>query len=246
MKELDQAQDRALQIEKLGCLGQVTATVAHELRQPLTVIKNAAYYLNLRLKDKDEEERVKRHLALLDQEANRASRVIADLLDFAHPHSPLVQAAELPSVMETALALSSLPEHIRVEVQWRDGLAQLRADPHQLAQAFTNLIVNAAQAMPQGGVLIIEGATNGVKTEVFFRDNGAGIAEADLDKIFEPFFTTKAKGVGLGLTVAQRVIEAHGGTISAASRVGEGVTFAITLPQGGSDVREAKAAHRRR
>jgi len=229
-KELREAQEQLIRKEKLAAIGQLGASVGHELRNPLGVIKNSIYYLNMKLREADE--KVGKHLKIIERETARANKIIGDLLGFARIKAPEVKEVQINALVEEALSCSFVPDNVTVVTSLEESLPPLLADPDQIEQVFINLILNAAQAVSDGGKLeIATRAEEGfIVTE--FQDNGCGIPEENLGKLFEPLFTTKAKGIGLGLAVSKQIIEAHEGTIEVESQVGKGTTFKVRLPRG--------------
>jgi len=245
-KELRDAQEDLIRKEKLAAIGQLGASVGHELRNPLGVLKNSVYYLNLKLGEADE--KVRKHLQIMEREIARANKIIGDLLGFARIKAPEVKEVQINALVEEALSRSFVPDNVTVVTSLEESLPPLMADPDQIEQVFINMILNAVQAVSDGGKLeIATKAEEGfVVTE--FKDNGCGIPEENLGKLFEPLFTTKAKGIGLGLAISKQLIEAHKGTIEVESpstelrtgpstglrtgEVGKGTTFRIRLPGG--------------
>ncbi|RMF88812.1 MAG: two-component sensor histidine kinase, partial [Methanobacteriota archaeon] len=202
--------------------------MAHELRNPLGVIKNVSYYLRMSLGKSDE--KIRKHLSILDQELATSNKIITDLLDFSTGKPPVLKKTDIRPVIETAVSKARAPPNIKVELELDKDLPPLMADREQLQRVFFNLIVNAIQAMPEGGKLRIEAHREGDHAVVRVIDTGVGIKEKELSKIFEPLFTTKARGIGLGLALSRQIVEAHGGTIEASSEPGVGTTFTIKLP----------------
>lgn len=235
-KQLQEAQERLLQAERLATIGQLGASVSHELRNPLSIIKNSAYYLTMKLGSADE--KVKKHLKIIDTEIARASKIINDLLSFAQDTKLALQVCHVNTVVQDALSRALVPDTVAVITRLGQDLPPLVADPSQIEQVFINLITNAVQAMTSlnsgargkaGRLEISTWAENGfIVTE--FKDNGCGIPKENLGKIFEPLFTTKTKGIGLGLAVSKRIIEAHEGRIEVESELGKGSTFKVKLP----------------
>jgi signal transduction histidine kinase/DNA-binding response OmpR family regulator len=227
-KELRDAQEQLIHAERLAAIGQLGASVGHELRNPLGVIKNSTYYINMKLGDADE--KVKKHLKIMEREIATSNKIINDLLSFARDRKPTLQRTQINTVVEDALSRTAVPDEVAVITELEEYLPSLMADSDQIGQVFINLILNAAQAMSTGGKLeIATKAENGfIVTE--FKDNGCGIPDENLRRLFEPLFTTKAKGIGLGLAVSKQLIEAHEGTIEVESQVGKGTTFRVKLP----------------
>ena len=171
----------------------------------------------------------------MEGEVAISGRIISNILDFARPKQPVFQDTNINSVIEQALEKSPLPDNVKVFTKLGNGLSQIVADADQLRQVFINLISNAAQAMPEGGELLIRTTQSDDFVKVEFKDTGTGISPENLEKILQPMFSTKIKGVGLGLTISKRIIESHHGKIEVNSQVGQGTTFIITLPIGGKD-----------
>jgi signal transduction histidine kinase len=229
-KELRDAQERLIRAERLAAVGQLAASVGHELRDPLSIIKNCAYYLNMKLRDPDE--RAKKHIKIMEMEIARSNKTINNLLSFAQDEKPTLQKTQINTIMKGALSRNPVPQSVAVITKLGEDLLPLMADPGQIEQVFINMISNAAQAMSDGGRLEISTKAEDGFIITEFKDNGYGIPEENLEKIFEPLFTTKAKGIGLGLAVSKQLIEAHEGTIEVESQVGKGSTFTVRLPTG--------------
>jgi PAS domain S-box-containing protein len=229
-KELRDAQERLLRAERLAAIGQLGASVGHELRNPLGIIKNSAYYLGMKLGHADE--KVKKHLKIVEREIVRSNKIINDLLSFARDKKPTLQKTQINTIIQDALLRTTGPENVAVVTELGEDLPPLMADPDQIEQVFINLILNAVQAMPDGGRLEIATRTEDGFVVTEFKDNGCGISQENLGKIFEPLFTTKTQGIGLGLAVSKQIIEAHAGSIEVASEMGKGTTFRVRLPGG--------------
>ena len=226
--ELRDAQEQLVRQERLAVLGQLAGGIAHELRSPLGAIKNAAYYFKMVVENPSEDAR--ETMDILDQQIDVSARIIGSLLDFARPQTPNLQSAQLTRVVEAAICQCTIPQNIAVIWQADESLPSIKVDAGQMQLVFSNLITNAAQAMPQGGQLTIALQPDGDKMQVSFSDTGVGIAADALDKVFQPLYTTKAKGIGLGLALTRIIVEAHGGAIAVTSEVGKGTTFSVSLP----------------
>ena len=233
-KQLKEAQEALVRKEKLAVIGQLAGGVGHELRNPLGVIKNATYFLNMKV-DTIKDEAVKDNIAIIRREINIAGRIITDLLDFARVKSPVRRETDLNQLVRETLSKSLIPANITVSTDLARKLAPVFIDPDQVGQIFLNLIENAIQAMEKGGALEINTRPAKGAFVVAFVDQGYGIPENDLEKIFEPLFTTKAKGIGLGLAVSNNLAEANGGAILVESKVGRGSTFTVRFTEEGSD-----------
>ena len=228
-KELQDAQERLVRTEKLAVIGQLAGGVSHELRNPLGAIKNASYFLNMVIEEPDAD--VKETLEILDKEVATSERIIGSLLEFARPKVATLQKVHINEVIEESLCRVIVPGNIEVVRQLDDQLPIIQTDPGQLGQVFTNIILNAIQAMPEGGQLVVKSEVASPEwATVSFTDSGVGIAEENMGKLFEPLFTTKAKGIGLGLAITRNMLEENSGTIEVKSEVGKGSTFTISLP----------------
>jgi signal transduction histidine kinase len=157
-KELDEAQERLIRMERLAILGQMASKVGHELRNPLAAIKNAAYFLNMVLEEPNP--KVKEMLEILEEKVNTCERIISSLLDFGRTKPPDWRKADINEIVQEALARISVPENVKVVSQLDEALPIIRADPNQLGQAFRNIILNAIQAMPEGGRLAVKTSAN--------------------------------------------------------------------------------------
>ncbi len=228
-RALDEAQEQLVRREKLAVLGQLSGGIAHELRTPLGAIKNAAYFLTLAVDTAEPE--VKEMLDVLTKEVSTSDRIINSLLDFAHTRQPAQHRVDVNQVVSDSFSDGAVPPRVQVERYLDEALPSILADPDQLQQALANIIVNAVQAMPDGGRLVIR--TQFAEAEwiaISVTDTGVGIPPENLARIFEPLFTTKARGFGLGLALARMLVEAQGGRIEVESQIGQGSTFTIHLP----------------
>jgi PAS domain S-box-containing protein len=225
---LRQAQEKALRQERLAALGQLAGGVAHDLRNPLSVISSAVYYL--KMVQSDAEDIVVEYLDMIDDEIRTADRIVTDLLDFARDKTVVPRAVDLDEVVAHVLDRMPSPQGISLAIQIPEHLPQVHVDSGHLKQILTNLITNAYQAMPEGGILSLRASTVDRRVQLDVSDTGKGIPPENMDKIFAPLFTTKSRGIGLGLAICQKLIEANQGDISVTSEEGEGSTFTITLP----------------
>jgi two-component system sensor histidine kinase HydH len=221
------------QSERLAALGEMTAGVAHEVRNPLGIISSTAELLQERLAKYEPQNRLAQ---IIVEESNRLNEKVTEFLDFARPRVPNLRPCDLEGLLNRSLELLA-PEINRLGVTVTRGYnlngRMLAADPDLLHQAFLNILLNAIQAMPAGGQLAVETRSggDGHGSEITFRDNGEGIEPENLKKILNPFFTTKERGSGLGLPIVKSIIESHRGTLKIDSAPGEGTTVTITLPE---------------
>jgi len=217
------------QSEKLAALGQLVSSIAHEIKNPLTGIIGALRVLEVEAPAERPEKAV---LGKILAQMERLSRTVISALDFARPLQPSVSDIDVVDLVERAIFFverQAAEQH--VELRKRYAPARARVDPDLVRQVFLNVLLNAIQAMPRGGVLEVEVRRADPGTvEVAVSDQGAGISPEHLERLFTPFFTTKEKGTGLGLYVARQIVEAHGGRIRVAPRPAGGTRFAVTLP----------------
>ena len=236
-KRLRENQAQLIQAEKLTSLGQLAASIAHEVNNPLSGVLVYTQLLAKKINsDKFSKEVALDYLTKMETELTRSTRLIRSLLDFARQSLPALREVNVNDVLDRALDLaghSAELQHIQVIKEFDPSLPPLMADFDQLQQVCTNLIINAIQAMPDGGKLTIHTSVDSDgQLRIAVQDTGCGISEENQRKLFTPFFTTKVKGkgVGLGLAVAYGIIQRHHGRIEVQSKEGEGTTFTIYLP----------------
>jgi two-component system sensor histidine kinase AtoS len=219
---------------ELAAIGQLAASIAHELRNPLSSIKGAAQFLQ---KEYEDHSAIVEFLGIIIDEVNGLNKLTTEFLDFARPMQLELAHTSVNTVIDKTLQLMSVhitDNNVVVKENLDPTVPEIQADEGQLEQVMRNLIINALQAMPDGGALTLStgrAPSGGVYMSI--TDTGIGIPEEKLDRIFLPFFTTKTKGTGLGLSVVRKIVENHGGRIEVNSEVGTGTTFTITLNQNG-------------
>jgi two-component system NtrC family sensor kinase len=231
-EELEQAQRQLIQSEKLASIGQLAAGVAHELNNPLGTI---TLFSGMLKKDLAHNEKWDKDISLIIQEAERAAKIVKDLLSFSRQTKLKPGLVNINSIIEEAVSLlaeRSLFRNIQVKQELEASIPTTFADPDLLKQVFFNIILNGAQAMEGNGILTIRSQSkNGGSTiEIQIEDTGKGIAEGDRSRLFDPFFTTKEKGTGLGLALVYGIVSKHKGTIDVESELGKGTTFFLTMP----------------
>jgi len=230
-EELRKSHEKLIQQERLAVLGQVAASISHQLRTPLTGIKNSIYYLRLLGIDK-KDFNITTHMSLIEMEVEACVRVLNNMMDFVIPRMPIRKEIHLYSVIDNTLSSMVIPTNIRVIKNYHERLPILKLDYFQIRQAFDNIMSNSIEAMAGKGDLEVSASVNGSHAVVSFKDTGIGILPENLGKIFEPLFSTTPTGVGLGLTVTNQIIEAHGGMIDVISEIGKGSIFKVKLPLG--------------
>ncbi len=235
-ERLKENQEQLIQTEKLTSLGQMAASIAHEVNNPLAGVLVYTQLLTKKIAgDNISKEIALDYLSKMDSELTRSTKLIRNLLDFARQSPPTLREIELNDVVNQALDLtahSAELQHVQVIRELAPSLPKLVADFDQLQQVCTNLILNAIQAMPEGGRLTLHTSANGSQVKIEIQDTGCGISPENMLKLFTPFFTTKGKGkgVGLGLAVAHGIIQRHQGRIEVQTKEGEGTTFTMYLP----------------
>jgi signal transduction histidine kinase len=235
---LEETQRQLFQSEKLAALGKLSAGIAHEIRNPLTSIKILIHSL---VDETATDASREKDLAVIETEIGRVNKIIKQFLDFARPRPPSLEPMDVRTVLEETLALliyEMEAQGVSLERNYSPDLPPIPMDREQMKQVFLNLMLNAAQAMDRGGKLTIHtalrsqhpGDRNSPLVEIGIQDTGPGLSGDIRAKIFEPFFSTKEEGIGLGLPIAQRIVEEHGGEIRVGSSPGEGTTFYVILP----------------
>jgi signal transduction histidine kinase len=223
---------RQQRIERLATLGQVAGGIAHELRNPLNVVKTSVYYLlHARQASAD---KLAEHLQRIDRQVSLADAVITSLSSFARMPLPELLPVVLEDCLRDALEHDPVPGNIALEWDVPGELPPVLADADQMRIVFGNLLRNARDAMPQGGRLVVRARAEDRHVDVSIADSGPGIKTEDLKRILEPLYSTKARGLGLGLAITRAILEKHGARLDVASQPGRGATFTVSLPIDGS------------
>lgn len=217
--------------DRMKELGEMAAAVAHEIRNPLSGIRGFASLLHRDLASDSEKQRMADYII---EGTETLDRLVTNVLNYCRPMPLQLQSVDLthfvPSLGEFLRVDGSLGEKIRLDVQVNEKPFSIPLDPERMHAALLNLVLNAVQAMPNGGTLSLRVRRNGPQAIIEISDTGMGIPEQNLEKIFRPFFTTKPEGNGFGLAEVHKIVQAHGGTIEVHSQVGEGSTFIVKLP----------------
>jgi len=236
LEKLRVTQEELIQAEKLTSLGQLAASIAHELNNPLSAVLACTQLLSSRLaRGTLSTEAGLDYLSKMHKDLTRSTGLILNLLDFARQSPPALKSVNINEVVDRSLGLvghSAQLQHIQVIKELDPSLPKITGDFDQLQQVCTNLVVNAIQAMRQGGILAIRTSADNDRVKMEIQDTGCGISPEHMRKLFTPFFTTKreVKGVGLGLAVSYGIIQRHGGRIEVKSKEGEGSTFTVYFP----------------
>jgi two-component system sensor histidine kinase HydH len=229
--DLRKAEAQLIRSEKLAALGQLAAGIAHEIRNPLTSINILIHSMTESLPP---ETAHREDLKVIEEEIQRINDIVEQFLRFAKPAPPLFKATEIAPVCDEILQLLKPQlerERISVHKEF-NALPLITLDREQMKQVVLNLLMNAIQAMPEGGRLVLSArvSEDNLWMKLSVHDSGIGIPHEDLKKLFDPFFTTKEGGIGLGLSIAHRIIDQHHGKIEVESRPGRGTTFRLWLP----------------
>jgi two-component system, NtrC family, sensor kinase len=234
--------ERLLQSQKLAAIGELSAGIAHEINNPLAIIRQEAEWMGLLLKrlgsaDGKAVEELQGSVHQIMQQVDRCTEITRNLLDFARKRDPVIQAVEVNRIIEDMTMLvekEARHKNITIVRHYDATLPAIYSDAPQLRQVILNFLTNATHAIGKDGVVTITTRPNGDDAvDIVISDTGCGVPEANLRRIFDPFFTTKppGQGTGLGLSICHGIILRLGGRITVASQVGRGTEFTITLPR---------------
>jgi signal transduction histidine kinase len=235
VRRLNESREQLVHAEKLASLGQLAASIAHEINNPLAGVLTYTKLLTKKISgDTLEKGAALDYLSKMESEVSRCSRIIRNLLDFSRQTEPMLRLVDVNQVIEQVLAMvghQAQLQNVDVVRELSPSLPKVMADSDKLQQVFTNLTLNAIQAMSGGGKLTLRTSAANSQVRIDVQDTGCGISKENLSKLFTPFFTTKEKGsgVGLGLAVVLGIIERHKGEIKVQSEVGKGTTFSVYL-----------------
>ena len=238
LTRVEQLEERERLRDRLAAVGEMAAVIAHEVKNPLAGIEVMAGLLRRKIPDAPDAQMV---LTDIISEAKMANAIVQEVLDFVRPIRLQVEHTAVTDAVQGAIQLAESKGkrgQVEVNVAISDGLAQINADQHQITQVFTNLLMNAYEAMGGRGRVTIsaemirfeDGGDGRDAVQVEFADNGPGIPPDVADKVFDPFFTTKAQGSGLGLAIVRKIVDAHDGRIDLRTTPGQGTTIRVTLP----------------
>ncbi|MEM1985959.1 MAG: PAS domain S-box protein [Nitrososphaeria archaeon] len=224
--------------ERMAALGEAATLIGHDLRNPLQALKNNLFILEQRIKNRkknigenDGLDDLLTKLDIMYREVDYMNKIVLDLQDYAAPIKSFEKLVELKSTVNEAVKNLDIPQNIKVVVEIDEDSGYIKVHPYIVKRILGNLLLNAIQAMPEGGTLTISAKSSENEVVLEVKDTGIGIPEENISKIFTPFFTTKSKGQGLGLAVCKRLVETLGGNISVESKVGEGTKFTIRFPK---------------
>jgi two-component system sensor histidine kinase HydH len=228
--DLQDSFEQLKRADRLSAIGQLSASLAHEIRNPLGSIEGAA---NILEQPQTSGELKREFIGIIKKECSRLNRLLTNLLDFARPRPPAFQEVDLRPLVDSVIDLISHGAEqsgIAVRKSVPSSLPAVALDPEQIKQVILNLAINAIQAMPGGGALELSIARKDAAVVLSVKDEGEGVPAENLERIFDPFFTTKETGTGLGLSVAHQIVSQHGGAIEARRNPVKGTTFSVVLP----------------
>ncbi|HXR74584.1 MAG TPA: ATP-binding protein [Bryobacteraceae bacterium] len=217
-------------VERLSAIGQLSAGLAHEIRNPLASISGAAAIL---ARSQNLDQKNSKCLEIITSECTRLNGLLTNFLNFARPRPPRLQMIQLEPVLDNVLELAShgvRGKAVRFEKQVTAGLPPVECDLEQLEQVLLNLMINAIEASPERGTVTLSAVKEDSKIAINVVDHGHGVSPAHIDRLFDPFFTTKEHGTGLGLPVAHQIMRQMGGSLSAQPNQDQGMTFSVVLP----------------
>ncbi len=231
-RALERSQAQLIQAEKMAAIGRLAASIAHEINNPLQAIHNT---IHLAMTDRLPPEKRGEYLGMAQKEVERLIEIVQRMLEFYRPSKGGIVQTDVNRLLRDALAIADKRlQHgrVRVSARFADGLPPILGVPDQLTQVFLNIIINAVEAMPDGGDLRVGTLLTDDRRWVLvaFQDSGPGLTAEQIAHIFEPFYTTKPSGTGLGLAISYGIVERHGGTIEVSSQPGQGATFVVRLP----------------
>jgi len=226
--EREQMQKQLENAQRLAVIGELAASVGHDLRNPLTGIKGAAYYLKMKLASMMDK-KSREMLDVIESDIHYSNKIVNDLLDFSKDIRLVRVKTSVKSIIQETLARMRIPRKVKI-LDLTKSAQEIFVDAGQMSRVFENIIKNAIEAMPRGGHLEIKSEKVNGSLKVSFQDTGVGISNENMSQLGSPLFTTKAKGVGMGLAICKRLIEAHGGSISIESKERVGTCVTVTVP----------------
>jgi len=227
-RELRKSQEELLKAQRLAVIGEMAGMVGHDLRNPLTSIAGAEYYLKKRL-GSEANDKIKEMLELIEKNIAHSNKIISDLLDYSRQVELELTESNPKSILKEALSIVTIPKNVKV-TDLTENKPKVKVDVEKITRVFINIVKNATEAMPRGGTLTIKSRKLNSNCEIVFSDTGVGMSKETLQEVWTPLFTTKARGMGFGLPICKRFVEAHGGSISVESTRGKGTTFKVTFP----------------
>ena len=228
VSERNQMKQQLIKSERFVAIGELAAMIAHDLRNPLQGIANGTYFLKRKILVENDQ-KAKEVFELVQEAVQYSNKIIDDLLEYSREIHLDFEETTPKSLVNIALSAIATPVNLRVLNKVESETA-LKVDLDKMKRVFINIIKNGIDAMPNGGALILKSVESSTEVQFLFSDDGIGMTRETMEKLWNPLFTTKAKGMGFGLSICKRIVEAHEGKISVESVFGEGTTFAVTIP----------------
>jgi signal transduction histidine kinase len=225
--ELLKTREKLNRQENLANVGQVSSNIAHELRNPMTAIRNSVYFLR---KHFITDSKALHHLEVIDDELSQSDEVIERLLELTKGKKIKLKTTDLRKIAHDAYLICTPPRNIQLKIKLEEATKEIRLDPLLFRQILTNLFSNSIQAMPQGGDISLIAIQKESTIEIRVTDNGEGIPKESWNKVFDPLYTNKKDGIGLGLSLCRELMERHNGSITIEKSSNSGTTFLILLP----------------
>jgi two-component system, NtrC family, sensor histidine kinase HydH len=235
LEQKEKLEEQLVRADKLASLGHMISGVAHEIRNPLGIIRGTVQLME---RDFKKIKGIEEYIRIIKEQSDRENRVIQELLDYARPSRQILSEADINSLINSVLAFTNKymqEKQIRFELMLKENLPSFIIDSDKIKQVFVNVIINACEAMEKGGTLSISTEVDTKYIKIYFQDTGIGMEEQQIKNIFNPYFSTKPNGTGLGLSISNGIVEMHGGSIEVSSKKGEGSTFIINLPYNNKD-----------
>jgi signal transduction histidine kinase len=234
LREKRALEEKLREVEHLSGIGQFVRDIAHEIRNPLNFISLSIDHLKEKYVplENSKKEKFESLIISIKQEIQRLNRLVGDFLDYGRPIQLSLREVDLVGLIEEVMALvlaKAEKDNIEINRQY-EVLPKLSLDPELIKTCIFNIVLNAFQAMPDGGRLTVSTKTSDGKVSVVIEDTGIGVSRENLSKVFDPFFSTKEKGLGLGLAMTKRVVEEHGGKVEFQSKEGKGSTITMSFP----------------
>jgi signal transduction histidine kinase len=230
LEEKEKLEEQLIRTEKLASLGHMISGVAHEIRNPLSIIRGTVQLMERNFKNV---QGLEEYIKIVKEQSDRENRVIQELLDYSRPSRQILVEIDVNTLIKSVLSFTNKyvqDKYVKLELKLEENLPKLHLDCDKIKQVFVNIIINACEAMDKGGTLNIITKKEDQWVKIYFEDTGIGMDEAQLKNLFNPYYTTKPKGTGLGLAISNGIIELHGGGIEVRSKKGEGTAFIVRLP----------------
>ncbi|MFH1309285.1 MAG: ATP-binding protein [Candidatus Omnitrophota bacterium] len=229
-KKLEETQIQMIDSERLATIGKMAGMVSHEIRNPLAAIQNSVYFLNMKLKE-NMDEKVKKHLIILQEEVTACDKIIFDILGLTKIKPPVLERTDINKLLKDVIKKMKIPKNINIKTDFNRSIPEIMIDKSQVKLVIINILSNAVDAIGSASGEIIVGTSKKKKgVSVTFKDSGPGVSEKDINKIFDPLFSAKSKGIGLGLTICKNIVENHKGRIVVKNNENKGALFVVDFP----------------